>query len=193
MKTAIALGFDGSTTDDWTCLRAETREGHQFTPTYGPDDHPTIWAPEDFGGRIPRLEVDAAVDELFTRYDVSRMYGDPRDWQTELEEWALKFGEKRVVIWPTNRIAQMHASLERFVTDLAEGRMTHDGCPITERHMANARKLPRPGERYIIGKPAGSYAQKIDAAVTSVLAHEAACDARAAGWAQKRASYIYTD
>ena len=37
----------------------------------------------------------------------------------------------------------------------------------------------------------GAYHQKIDAAVTSVLAHEAASDARAAGWGNEPESYAY--
>ena len=61
----ICLGFDGSDSDDWTCIRAETRDGFQFTPTYGPDNLPTLWDPAEHGGRIPRSEVDAAVAELF--------------------------------------------------------------------------------------------------------------------------------
>lgn len=193
MKLQVCLGFDGSSTDDWTAIRAETLDGWQFTPTFGPDNLPTIWDPADHGGRIPRLEVAAAMDSLMTRYDVARVYCDPRDWTTEIEEWALAYGDDVVIQWATYRIAQMHAALERFVTDLTTGRLTHDGCPITARHIANARKLPRPGERYIVGKPDGAYHQKIDAAVTSVLAHEAASDARAAGWAPKRPNYIYTD
>ena len=46
--------------------------------------------------------------------------------------------------------------------------------------MRNTRKLALRGDRYTLGKP--SQQQKIDAAVTSVLAHEAASDERAAGW-----------
>lgn len=193
MKPQVCAGFDGSTTDDWTVIRSETLDGHQFTPTYGQGQRSTMWDPGDFGGRIPRTEVQAAVDELFTRNDVARLYCDPRDWQTEIDEWALTYGEKVVIVWPTNRITQMHASLERFVTDLTTGRLTHDGCEVTARHIGNTRKLLRPGEKYIIGKPQGAYHQKIDAAVASVLAHEAACDARAAGWSVKKKSYVYTD
>jgi phage terminase large subunit-like protein len=74
----------------------------------------------------------------------------------------------------------MHSALERTVTDLVTGALTHDACPITAIHVGNARKLAKPGDRYILGKP--SQKQKIDAAVASVLAHEAAADARAAGW-----------
>lgn len=174
----IVLGFDGSDSEDWTAIRAETLDGYQFTPTFGPDKLPTIWDPRRSDGRIPRTEVSAAVDELFGRYKVIRMYCDPRDWQTEIEAWALKYGAKRVFEWPTYRPVAMHDALVRFVTDLRTV-VGHDGCPITKIHVGNARKIARPGERYILGKP--SQHQKIDAAVTSVLTHEARCDAVAAG------------
>lgn len=184
MREQVALGFDGSTSEDWTGIRAETRAGHQFTPTFSGGK--TIWNPANHGGRIPRAEVKAAFAHLFTTYDVARLYADPKDWWTELDELALEHGEDVVVVWPTNRITQMHAALERFVRDLIEGGFTHDDCPDTAEHMANARKSPRPGEKYIIQKPDGAYHQKIDLAVTSVLVHEAACDARAAGWPTKK-------
>ena len=66
--TQICLGFDGSETDDYTVIRAETVDGFQFTPKFGPNDEPTIWDPSKHGGRIPRLEVAAAIDSLFRRY-----------------------------------------------------------------------------------------------------------------------------
>jgi hypothetical protein len=66
----------------------ETIDGVQFTPTYGPDHRPTIWSPEEWGGSIPRAEVHAAVDELHRRFYVVRMYADPRDWQSEIGDWA---------------------------------------------------------------------------------------------------------
>lgn len=182
----LCLGFDGSDSDDWTALRAETLEGFQFTPVYGPDKRPTIWDPAQWGGRIPRGEVHAAVDEIFGLHRVERMYCDPRDWQTEIESWALKFGDEVVFEWATYRVVQMHSALERFATDLGTGALTHDGCVITAGHVANARKVAKPGDRYILSKPAGASHQKIDAAVASVICHEAAADARAAGWRPRR-------
>jgi hypothetical protein len=181
----ICLGFDGSDTNDWTFIRAETLAGWQFTPTYGPDRRPTIWNPAEWPDhRIPRTEVDAAVDELFEGHRVKRMYCDPRDWQTNIETWALAHGDEVVIMWDTghgsSRVPAVHAALERFVTDLKTGTLTHDGCPITAQHVANARKLARPGDRYILGKP--NQHQKIDGAMASMLVHEAAADARAAGW-----------
>lgn len=190
----IGLGFDGSDTDDWSAIRAETMAGFQFTPTYeiGGDRLPTIWNPAEFGGRIPRAHVHAAVEQLFAEHTVLRMYCDPEGWKSEVEQWALEHGEKTVLEWPTNRVVAMHESLQRFVTDLSIGAITHDGCPITAVHMANARKEPKPGLRYAIAKPHGKYHQKIDAAMASVLAHEAAADARAAGLADEPESFGMT-
>lgn len=177
--TQIAVGFDGSDVSDWTVLGAETRDGFSFTPRYGPNRLPTIWKPEEWDGRVPRDQVRIAVDELFERFQVARLYADPWRWETDIEDWALVYGE-RVLPWPTNKVVPMHAALERFRTDLAEKRIRHDGCPLTATAMANAKELPKTSDRYILGKP--SLTQKIDPTMGRVLAHEAAADARAAGW-----------
>lgn len=182
-QAQVCLGFDGSESDDWTAIRAETLDGHRFTPRYGPDRRPTVWNPGEWGGNIPRGEVSAAVDELFRRYRVARMYCDPRDWKSEIGDWALRHGEKVVVEWATYRIVQMHEALKRSVNDLLSGRSTHDDCPLTASAVDNARKVAKPGDRYILGKPSNH--QKIDAAMADVLAHEAAADARVAGWNDK--------
>lgn len=178
--TAICLGFDGSDSDDFTALRAETRDGFQFTPRYGPDRRAAIWNPAQHGGSIPRGEVHAAVDEVYTTFVVARGYFDPPDWRSEIGDWALKYGEEHVIEWPTYRITPMYGAIKRFETDLKTKRITQDGCPLTAQHMANARKVPKPGDKYILGKPAQH--QKIDAGMASILAHEAAADAHAAGW-----------
>lgn len=189
--TQICLGFDGSDSDDWTAIRAETHDGWRFTPRYGPDRRPTIWDPSEWGGQIPRAEVHAAVDELCRRYKVVRAYCDPKDWRSEIGEWALKYGEKVFAEWATYRVVQMHAALERSVVDLSSGRSTHDECEIAARHVANARRSARSGERYVLAKASPS--QKIDVAMADVLAHEAASDARAAGWNPNATSgVVYT-
>ena len=178
-RTPIGLGFDGSDVDDWTAIRAESLEGLQFTPRVF-DGRPAIWNPaEHHDHRVPRIEVHAAIDEIFERFDVRRFYYDPPGWKSEGEAWELRHGESVVVPWETYRTRNMHAALERFVTDLQTGAIEHDGCPITARHVASAVKTGRGRDQYGLAK--ASRLQKIDAAVTSVLAHEAACDARAAG------------
>lgn len=187
----ICLGFDGSTSGDWTAIRAETVDGLRFTPTYdvGGDIRSTVWNPALTAGRIPRSEVRAAVDHLFRRYEVSRMYCDPRDWQTEIDEWALAYGEKVVLQWPTNQIGRMWASLDRYITDLAEGSTVHLDDVTFKTHALNARKIGKPGDKYILGKPSDH--QKIDVLMADILAHEAAADSRAEGWATPTTSYAY--
>jgi hypothetical protein len=179
--TAIVLGFDGSDVDDWTGIRAETGEGYQFTPTYGPDSRPAVWNPAEFGGQVPRLEVAAALDEIMTFFRVVRMYGDPPGWTSEMDAWSEMYGDKVVIRWATYRTVQMHAANERLLTDVtkADSSFGHDGCATTSIHVKNTRKAPRPGQRYVLAK--ASQTQKIDLTVCSVLAHEAAGDATAAG------------
>lgn len=183
-RTPVALGFDGSDSDDWTAIRLSTIDGYRFTPRYGPDRRPTIWNPAEWDGEIPRAEVHAAVDELCSTYRVVLAFCDPRDWQSEIGDWAQKHGTKVFLEWATYRVAQMHAALDRAVADLASGRTEHDACEITATHVANARKLARPGQRYIIGKPKNH--QKIDAAMADVLASEAAATARESGLGRAR-------
>lgn len=187
-RTLVALGFDGSDSDDWTAIRAvDLTTLRRFTPTYGPDARPTYWNPAEWNGVIPRGEVDAAVDEICSRFRVVRAYCDPPDWRSEIGDWALRHGEAVFMEWATYRVAPMHAALQRNVADLASGRSTHDGCPMTEIHYANARKVAKPSQRYVLGKL--SDPQKIDLAMADTLAHEAACDAIEAGALTKYARW----
>lgn len=188
--TPVCLGFDGSETGDWTALKAETVDGLLFTPRW--NGRPTVWNPADHGGRIPRPEVDAAVDDLFAGFVVERMYCDPPLWETEIETWALRHGDDRVIKWETYRPIPMHAELERFVTDLTSGRLRHDGCPITTEHVRNARMAHRRDGRYGLAKPLGEgAARKIDVAVASTITHAAAADARAAGWGVEQQDLVF--
>lgn len=185
-RPRVVLGFDGSDVDDWTGIRAETLDGYQFTPTYGPSNRPTIWDPEDWEGQVPRLEVGAAMDELFTKYEVIRLYGDPPYWDSEMSAWEAEYGDKRVIRWYTRRPVQMHEACERLLTDVVkkDSPFTHDGCETTSIHVRNARKAARPMRRYVLRK--ATHIQKIDLAVCSILAHEAAMDAVADGLAKPK-------
>ena len=177
--SAIAIGFDGSDTDDWTALRCETQDGHRFTPTYGPNRRPAYWNPAEWGGTVPRGEVRACVDELNRRYRIRRMFCDPRDWRTEIGEWALLIGEDVVLEWSTYRIDAMFLALQRTRNDLKAGRTTLDGDKVAREHLLNARMVAKPGDKYILGKP--DRHRKIDIAIADTLAHEAAGDLHALG------------
>lgn len=177
----VCVGFDGSRSGDWTALRIETFDGHRFTPTYGEDARPTFWRPEEWPeGRIPRGEVDAAVDWIFAHYRVGRMYCDPRHFETQIDHWAQEYGEDVVAEFPTNSISRMFPALLRYREDLAEGLTTHSDDEVMKRHALAARKIAKPGDKFLLGKPSDN--QKIDLTMADVLAHEAAADMRAEGW-----------
>ena len=187
-KERIGLGFDGSISEDATALIACTDDGHVFVPEVG--GKPTIWvrpvnAPD--GWRIPRLEVEAAVEWIMANYSVGRMLCDPPKWQTEIETWAETYNAGRkiedavVVFFDTNQPKRMSGACDRFTTGLAEKHLTHDGSSILTAHvLAMARKKAYaknedPNDRrtrYVFTK--GDDGRKIDAGVGAVLAYEAA-------------------
>lgn len=177
----VCLGFDGSRSNDWSAIRLETIDGYRFTPTYGPDNRPTFWNPKDWPGElVPRGEVVAAFHDVFAKYKVARAYLDPRHWETQADTLASQYGEDVVVQWPTNQIRRMYEGLTRYLTDMKAGLTTHSDDPVAKEHALHARKLAKPGDQYILGKPADH--MKIDILMADVLAHEAAADMRALGW-----------
>lgn len=186
----ICLGFDGSKSNDWTALRAETIDGYRFTPTYGPDGRPTIWNPAEWDGRIPISEVRAAVAQIFDDFDVSRFYlDDDPIWSTQAEDWITVYTDDVVVPFKTATTQRMFDALIRYRDDMTEGMTTHDDCPITRTHALNARKVAKTGDRFLLGKPSDH--QKFDALMADVLAHEAASDARAAGWTSNEPTIFF--
>lgn len=198
-RAPVALGFDGSNNDDFTGIRLEMLPDlHQFTPTYGPDLRKTLWNPAEHGGRVPRGEVMVAFREIAKQFDVIRAYLDPFMWQTEIDTLASEFGDDVFIEWATNRPVPMHAALDRFKTDLTndDSGFTQDGDEEVRTHMRNARIRPTTVDkttgvkRYIIGKPFGEDHRKIDYAMSSVLAHEAAMDVLASGWKPRKSSRV---
>ena len=178
--TRIGVGFDGSISDDATALIGCTEEGHRFRIA--------LWE-RPMGARrewkVPRLEVEAKVAEVFDTYDVGRMLCDPARWWTEIETWMDRWNVGRtvdeavVVMFDTNSYRRMSAACDRYLTTLAEGSMSHDGDPDVTRHvLAMAKKKVRVNDpdddgrtRYVFVK---LDTRKIDAGIADVLALEAA-------------------
>ena len=198
-RAPVAGGFDGSNNDDYTGIRLELLPDlYQFTPTYGPDERKTLWNPAEWGGQIPRREVMVAWREIAKRFELVRVYLDPFLYDSEIDTLAAEFGDDVFVKWATNRPVPMHAALERLKVDLDndDSDFTHDGDEEVRTHMRNARIRPTTVDktsgvkRYVIGKPFGEDHRKIDYAMSSVLAHEAAMDVLASGWKPKTSSKV---
>lgn len=183
----IGLGFDGSISDDSTFLVGCTEAGKLFVvdawerPRYD-DGRPT----KDW--RVPRLEVGDAVRKAFAKWDVGRMFGDPPKWATELEAWAEEFAvqgataeeRERVLAFDTFQTSRFSKAVDRFLTAIREGSLSHDGDPRLAAHVeaAHLKKVKAAADEtdnrtlYVLVK--GDDGRKIDGAVAAVLAFEAA-------------------
>ena len=178
---SIALGFDGSLNDDSTVLIG-SRMSDGFLFPLG------IWAkptgPEGTWWEVPRSDVLAAIREAFGRYDVSRLYADPHEWRSDIDQLAEEFPE-RVVSWETRRDVQMAAALDRLRVDLVAGGLWHSGDRVFMEHFGNAYVRRKGGHR-LVRKEHDQSARKIDSVVGAALAYEARADALAAGWGTKK-------
>ena len=160
----IVLGFDGSASGDSTALVAAT---------VGPRPHVFVlneWAnPGDPQWRVPRADVEHAVNNAFDRYNVVEMAADPWGWRSELEGWAKLHGERRVIEYNTAYLKRMAPATDRFYAAVMDQNLTHDGDPRLAAHLAHcvARRTPM-GD--VVTKDKKSSPRKIDLAVAAIVA-----------------------
>ncbi len=192
----ITIGFDGSRHWDATGLIAtEVQTGFQWVA--GVWQRPATLRKED-EWEVPASEVDAAVDDLFTRYEVWRMYCDPPYWESTVAEWSGRYGAERVIPWCTNRWSQMAYALRSFHNAQRDGELSHDGSAVFQAHIGAAcRNLLNirddKGERlWVIQKERPDSPHKIDLAVAGCISWEARRDAITAG-AEAEGPSIYTE
>lgn len=143
--TEVVLGFDGSYNRDSTALIGCTLDGHLFVER--------LWQrPEGVSGwKVPRSEVDAAVERAMEHHRVRELACDPPGWHAEIDTWADTYGDDVVVEFPTNQRARIASACDRFRTGVLEGGLTHDGNVELARHVSHciAKEtrnpcLPRP-------------------------------------------------
>ncbi len=157
-------------TTDATALVACSRDGHlEIVELLERPDGAEGW-------KVDRAVIHRALEELFSEYNVKWLYLDPWRWRDEAEDWAARWPD-RVVELPTNSVRRMPEVVDRFLTALAERKLTHDGNPDLRRHVLNARlrKAGRDDDgrgRYMVEKAGPN--RRIDALVAAMLAYEAA-------------------
>jgi hypothetical protein len=192
----IALGFDGSFTDDATALvGCDIRTGHLFVikAWEKPD------GPEAKDWEVPREDVDGTVDWAFAEYDVCAFFADVHPFESYVDAWAerhrdgltVKAGPKHAVGFDMrNRQRDFTLGAEALKAALAEGTVTLGAneprfLEAAKRHLCNARKRPNQyGESF--GKDGRESPRKIDIAATAVLARIARRAAIEAGVLTKR-------
>jgi hypothetical protein len=198
----IALGFDGSETDDHTALFGCTEDGDLFPIG--------VWIPGEPGWQ---QDVDAAVAWIFKNFDVVRFYGDPPWWQEALGRWAATHNSPPppkprvppVMEFWTNVFSKMGVACGALRTAIngrsikidpvplwtpevrvdAQGRPQQSGgTTLVKWHFQNGRTQKvrirledRAEEAYVVRKDKPSSPLKIDSVPAAVLARRARDDA----------------
>lgn len=162
----VVFAFDGSASGDSTALVGCTLDGHIWLEG--------IWEnPGDERWRVPRETVSAAVDLAFERYDVVELACDPWGWRSEIEAWANRHGEKRVLEWNTAAAQRMAPATDRLYQAVVTKTVTHDGNSDLAAHIEHcvAKRTPM-GD--LVSKDKRGSPRKIDAAVAAIVAYDRA-------------------
>ncbi|WP_281711781.1 terminase large subunit domain-containing protein [Dermacoccus nishinomiyaensis] len=166
-RQKVVLAFDGSASGDATALVGCTVGGGKpYLFVVGLWENPNHNKP---GWRVPRAEVDQAVAEAFRRYDVVELACDPWGWQSEIQAWAARHGERRVVEFNTAHARRMAPATDKMYELVMEGRVEHDGDERLVRHFENAVARSTPLGDLVSKDKKGSH-RKIDSAVAGIVA-----------------------
>lgn len=169
----VFAGFDGSTTSDSTALvivAADRNPAHAVLLGCWerPKGSKESWV-------VPRAEVNAAVAQMFARYDVGKFNVDPFQWWEEVKTWTATYGPA-VQVFKTNSTEHFGEACDRLYSAVVNQAITHDGAEVLARHIRNAVPRESSFKRTTIGKVHKASEKRIDAAVALILAHSAMGD-----------------
>jgi phage terminase large subunit-like protein len=166
-RPKVVLAFDGSDTRDSTVIVGATVSGRPHVWLERIWERPMSLKGQEW--RVPRREVDAAVDEAMERYDVIEFAPDPPGWHREIEEWEERWGDQVVVRFETKQPARMGPAADQFEQLVKDGGVSLDGSEPLMRHLENCMTAVRRGYRVPV-KAADDSPDKIDAGVGAVIA-----------------------
>lgn len=114
-----------------------------------------------------------AVQMAFQKFDVVELAADPWGWRSEIETWAQRHGERRVLEWNTANAQRMAPATDRLYQAVATKAVTHDGDSRMAAHVAHcvAKSTPM-GD--LVSKDKRGSPRKIDAAVAAIVAFDRA-------------------
>ena len=170
----VVIGFDGSINDDSTVIII-CRIADGLLAVHHIQEQPDGPEAEDWA--VDREQVDIAMDEAFEKYDVVGLYCDPPHFQSYVDGWALKYGDRLEVkatpskpteFW-TNRQTEMVDAVDRLLLAFRDGIVAVEPGTALARHLINARSWKRP-QGIVIGKETKHSPRKVDAAVAACIA-----------------------
>jgi len=184
----IVAFFDGSKSDDTTALvGCRMSDGHVFYI----DSWSKPAGERGKGWIVPRASVDDAVTAMFDAYKVVAFWADPSDtrddegerfWEPYIDDWHQRYGPQ-LKLWAQKSGDRPHAiawdmrsdlhqrdfthAAERFISEVAAQRFTHDGDLRLRQHVRNARR--RTSKHGVsMGKEHRESSRKVDLAVCAV-------------------------
>lgn len=164
--TRVVLAVDGSFSNDSTAVIGATVEDKPHLFVVGMWERP----PNDPHWRVSIADVEAAILKSAKRFQVVEVTADPFRWQRSLE--ALEAEGLLVTEFPQSASRMTPATTELYAA-IREKRVSHDGDPAFGRHVYNAI-LHEDSRGKRLKKETQNSPRKIDAAVTSVMAHNRA-------------------
>ncbi len=164
IRGPITAGFDGSASGDSTALVGCTMEGHLFLIGLWEND-----GTPDY--RVPREQVSAAVDLMFSRYEVLSLACDPWGWRSEIESWGKRHGADRVVEYNTGFVGRMAPATDRFWQAVVDHSLTQDGDPRLAAHMSHC-VVRATAQGDVIMKDKRGSPRKIDASIAAIIAFD---------------------
>jgi hypothetical protein len=191
--TRVTAGFDGSRWRDGTGIVLTDLE-RMVQWKYA------LWTVDPEHPEIDADLVDAAVDEVFERFNVVRWYLDPaQGWDKRAKVWADRHGPKRVVEFYTDSRGTLAIgrACRSYSEAIAAGELGLVDDPEFSEHIGHASKrdlkvLDEDGQPlWTIEKETRDSPYLMDLAMCGVLSWRAALDAIKAGEHHDTDSYAY--
>lgn len=178
----IAIGFDGSKSDDMTALiGCRIEDGFVFElGAWDPADYPAVAHDGEVRHEVPSAAIAAEVVRAFERYDVVAFLADVHPWETYIDAWEEAFGERlcaraserRAIAFDMRQDRPATLMVEAFHAAIVEREVRHGREPGLSEHVYNARRRPnRVGISF--AKESRFSSRKIDRAAAAALAWKA--------------------
>lgn len=175
----VTAGFDGARFRDATAfVLTDIVTGVQMPWA--------IWErPEDVEDwEVPIDEVNAACEDIFTKFDVWQLYADPPYYVETVAQWQSKHPDHVTEFW-TNQRRRMGKAAKAYKEAIDTGVVTHTGDETLVRHVGNAGRVDtnlwdeeNEGQKlWILGKIRPEV--RFDACMAAVLSWQGRLDALA--------------
>lgn len=186
----VVAGFDGAKFRDATALViTDIATGwQQLLGLWERPENVEEW-------EVPFDEVDQAITDMMSRFDVWRLACDPPFWYAEVAGWAQRYPD-RVIEWHTVRKRPMADACQAY-SEAVDYDVSIDTAPIRfannpwrddlVRHMGNAgrRELTLVDDKgqplWVMQKQDGRLEDKFDAAMAGCLSWTTCLEARRSG------------